>query len=200
MLREAGHCERGPACGRAGRRLPNTLRQAAESRAPCPPPDRTCSRASPNSASRRRRSSTRPCSRWRESSRLERELPGGHTKNLFLKDKKDRLFLVVALGHAHIDLKIAAQDAGLRPPELRQAGAADGGAGRAARLGHAVRPDQRQGASRDGHPRCRYDAPRAAQLSPAGEHGDDQHRARGPAGVHPRLRARAARSSAVGVG
>jgi len=40
-----------------------------------------------------------------ESSRLERELPGGHTKNLFLKDKKDRLFLVVALGHAQIDLK-----------------------------------------------------------------------------------------------
>jgi len=40
-----------------------------------------------------------------ESSRLERELPGGHTKNLFLKDKKDRLYLVVALGHAHIDLK-----------------------------------------------------------------------------------------------
>ena len=40
-----------------------------------------------------------------ESSRLERELPGGHTKNLFLKDKKGRLFLVVALGRAHIDLK-----------------------------------------------------------------------------------------------
>jgi Ala-tRNA(Pro) deacylase len=40
-----------------------------------------------------------------ESSRLERDLPGGHTKNLFLKDRKDRLFLVVALGHAHIDLK-----------------------------------------------------------------------------------------------
>src|SRR5215475_7167090 len=40
-----------------------------------------------------------------ESSKLERELPGGHTKNLLLKDKKDRLFLVVALGHAHIDLK-----------------------------------------------------------------------------------------------
>jgi Ala-tRNA(Pro) deacylase len=40
-----------------------------------------------------------------QSSRLERELPGGHTKNLFLKDKKDRLYLVVALGHAHIDLK-----------------------------------------------------------------------------------------------
>jgi Ala-tRNA(Pro) deacylase len=40
-----------------------------------------------------------------ESSRLERELPGGHTKNLFLKDKKGRLLLVVALGHACIDLK-----------------------------------------------------------------------------------------------
>ena len=40
-----------------------------------------------------------------ESSRLERELPGGHTKNLFLKDRKDRLYLVVALGSAHIDLK-----------------------------------------------------------------------------------------------
>ena len=40
-----------------------------------------------------------------QSSRLERELPGGHTKNLFLKDKKDRLFLVVALGAAHIDMK-----------------------------------------------------------------------------------------------
>jgi Ala-tRNA(Pro) deacylase len=40
-----------------------------------------------------------------ESSRLERELPGGHTKNLFLKDRKDALFLVVALGRAHIDLK-----------------------------------------------------------------------------------------------
>ena len=36
---------------------------------------------------------------------LERRLRGGHTKNLFLKDKKDRLFLVVALGHAQIDLK-----------------------------------------------------------------------------------------------
>jgi len=40
-----------------------------------------------------------------ESSKLERELPGGHTKNLFLKDKKGSLFLVVALGRAHIDLK-----------------------------------------------------------------------------------------------
>jgi Ala-tRNA(Pro) deacylase len=40
-----------------------------------------------------------------ESASLERALPGGHTKNLFLKDKANRLFLVVALTHAHIDLK-----------------------------------------------------------------------------------------------
>ncbi len=40
-----------------------------------------------------------------ESAKLERTLPGGHTKNLFLKDKQGRLFLIVALDHAHIDLK-----------------------------------------------------------------------------------------------
>jgi Ala-tRNA(Pro) deacylase len=40
-----------------------------------------------------------------QSFKLERTLPGGHTKNLFLKDKKDRLFLLVALSRARIDLK-----------------------------------------------------------------------------------------------
>jgi Ala-tRNA(Pro) deacylase len=40
-----------------------------------------------------------------ESTGLERRLSGGHTKNLFLKDRKGRLFLIVALGHAKIDLK-----------------------------------------------------------------------------------------------
>lgn len=40
-----------------------------------------------------------------ESRRLRGEIPGGHTKNLFLKDKKGRLFLVVALESADIDLK-----------------------------------------------------------------------------------------------
>lgn len=40
-----------------------------------------------------------------ESAKLERRLPGGHTKNLFLKDKKNRLFLVVALDGTAIDLK-----------------------------------------------------------------------------------------------
>ena len=40
-----------------------------------------------------------------ESDRLHREIAGGHTKNLFLKDAKDRLFLVVAECHTPIDLK-----------------------------------------------------------------------------------------------
>ena len=40
-----------------------------------------------------------------ESHHVKETIPGGHTKNLFLKDKKSRLFLVVALGSAVIDLK-----------------------------------------------------------------------------------------------
>ena len=40
-----------------------------------------------------------------ESLDIEKAMPGGHTKNLFLKDKKDRLFLVVALNDAAIDMK-----------------------------------------------------------------------------------------------
>ena len=40
-----------------------------------------------------------------ESSKLERDITGGHTKNLFLKDAKDRLFLVIAESRTEIDLK-----------------------------------------------------------------------------------------------
>lgn len=40
-----------------------------------------------------------------ESERLHRELPGGHTKNLFLKDAKGRIWLVIAEAHTPIDLK-----------------------------------------------------------------------------------------------
>jgi Ala-tRNA(Pro) deacylase len=40
-----------------------------------------------------------------ESAELDRSLPGGHTKNLFLKDAKDRLFLVIAHAHTAVDLK-----------------------------------------------------------------------------------------------
>lgn len=39
-----------------------------------------------------------------EGADLKAELPGGHSKNLFLKDKKGRLFLLSALGSTKIDL------------------------------------------------------------------------------------------------
>ena len=40
-----------------------------------------------------------------ESEIIERAVAGGHTKNLFLKDAKDRLFLVVAESRTAVDLK-----------------------------------------------------------------------------------------------
>jgi Ala-tRNA(Pro) deacylase len=40
-----------------------------------------------------------------DSKRLRGDLPGGHTKNLFLKDKKDRLWLVVVSEDRRVDLK-----------------------------------------------------------------------------------------------
>ncbi len=40
-----------------------------------------------------------------ESENLYRQMTGAHTKNLFLKDAKDRLFLVVAESRTVIDLK-----------------------------------------------------------------------------------------------
>ena len=40
-----------------------------------------------------------------ESQSLRGQIPGGHTKNLFLKDKKSALFLVTALEDAEIELK-----------------------------------------------------------------------------------------------
>jgi Ala-tRNA(Pro) deacylase len=40
-----------------------------------------------------------------ESAEIERMLPGGHTKNLFLKDANGKLLLIVALASTKIDLK-----------------------------------------------------------------------------------------------
>ena len=44
-----------------------------------------------------------------ESSAIERELPGAHTKNLFLKDEGGELFLVVACSETRVDLKALAK-------------------------------------------------------------------------------------------
>ena len=40
-----------------------------------------------------------------DSQALRGEIPGGHTKNLFLKDKKDKLFLITVGEEAEVDLK-----------------------------------------------------------------------------------------------
>jgi Ala-tRNA(Pro) deacylase len=40
-----------------------------------------------------------------ESAQLHRDITGGHSKNLFLQDKKGRLYLVVALADTRVDLK-----------------------------------------------------------------------------------------------
>ena len=40
-----------------------------------------------------------------EGEEIKASLPGGHTKNLFLKDAKDQLWLISALGETRIDLK-----------------------------------------------------------------------------------------------
>ena len=47
-----------------------------------------------------------------QSQALRGQIPGGHTKNLFLKDKKGAIFLVVALEDAAIDLKTLHQRLG----------------------------------------------------------------------------------------
>ena len=40
-----------------------------------------------------------------EGDDIKADMPGGHTKNLFLKDAKDQLWLISALGETKIDLK-----------------------------------------------------------------------------------------------
>lgn len=58
-----------------------------------------------------------------DSQKLHGELPGGHSKNLFLKDKKGNLFLVVAEQSSQVDLKtlhkrIGSQRLSFGKPEL----------------------------------------------------------------------------------
>ena len=43
--------------------------------------------------------------RVEEGEEIKARIPGAHTKNLFLKDARDQLWLISAEGHAEIDLK-----------------------------------------------------------------------------------------------
>jgi Ala-tRNA(Pro) deacylase len=69
---------------------------------------------------------TRSTRRSSPSSRARRCAvdPGGHTKNLFLKDKKDAVFLVVAEEDAEVDMKSLHKRIGSARLSFRQAGAA----------------------------------------------------------------------------
>ena len=49
-----------------------------------------------------------PVFRVEEGAAIKAALPGGHSKNLFLKDARGRLWLVSALGETKIDLKALA--------------------------------------------------------------------------------------------
>lgn len=51
----------------------------------------------------------RPVFTVEESGDLKSTMPGGHTKNLFLKDKKGRLFLLSAIADTRIDLNAASK-------------------------------------------------------------------------------------------
>jgi Ala-tRNA(Pro) deacylase len=46
-----------------------------------------------------------PVFRVEEGQEIKAALPGGHTKNLFLKDAKEQLWLICALGETRVDLK-----------------------------------------------------------------------------------------------
>ncbi len=49
-----------------------------------------------------------------EANALKGGIPGGHCKNLFLKDDKGQLWLIVCLGESQIDLKTAPSRIGSR--------------------------------------------------------------------------------------
>lgn len=51
----------------------------------------------------------RPVFTVAEAADLKAQMPGGHSKNLFLKDKKGGLFLLCALGDSAIDLNALAK-------------------------------------------------------------------------------------------
>ena len=85
-----------------------------------------------------------------ESQALRGTIPGGHTKNLFLKDKKGALFLVTALEDAAIELKSLHRRLGASGRfSFGSADADAGNAGRRARRGDPVRRHQRH--RRPGH-------------------------------------------------
>ena len=81
-------------------------------RSQCQPRPKTCLLTSPPCRLRPKPSSIRPFIRSRISQALRGDIPGGHTKNLFVKDKKSNLFLLVLGETTAIDLKRAHEKIG----------------------------------------------------------------------------------------
>ena len=77
-----------------------------------------------------------------QSLSLRGRVPGGHSKNLFLKDTRGTLYLIVLLEDARVDLKALPAPDRLRPGVLRLGRSAARGAGRGAGFGHPVLADQ----------------------------------------------------------
>ena len=109
-----------------------------------------------------------------EGRELRGAIPGGHTKNLFLRDKKGTAFLVVALENAVIELKSLHRLLGASgrfsfgSAELMREllGVEPGSVTPFAAINDTARP-------RHGGARRRHDGARDAQLSSAGKYRDD---------------------------
>ena len=118
-----------------------------------------------------------------QSQALRGTIPGGHTKNLFLKDKKDTVFLVVAPEEGRVDLKTLHHKLGAgrfsfgSAELMRELLGVEPGAVTA----FGVINDTRE--PRQRRPRRRPDGERDPQLSSAGQHHDHLDRARRPAAV-----------------
>ena len=105
---------------------------------------------------------------------------GGHTKNLFLRDKKGTAFLAVAQEDTAIELKSLHR-------RLGASGRFSFGSAELMRELLGVEPGSvtpfavinDTGPPGDGHSRCRADRARRAPFPPAGEHRDDDDLARG---------------------
>ena len=103
-----------------------------------------------------------------ESRALRGKIPGGHSKNLFLRDKKGAVFLVTALEDAAIELKSLHRTLGANGRfSFGSAELMLETLGHRAGLGHAVRRAQRH--RRPGHRGAgrRHDGTRPDQFSPA---------------------------------
>jgi Ala-tRNA(Pro) deacylase len=77
-----------------------------------------------------------------QSQALRGALPGAHTKNLFLREKKGGHLLVCCLEDRAMRVKDVARAAGAKRAQLCVRGGFVRHARGASRIGHAVRPDQ----------------------------------------------------------